>query len=92
MSALARAEQVTAPTMSKLVADLEVLGLVSKKADRDDKRGVRIEATAAGKAVMEEGRRRRLALLTKRVAGLTKAERAQLDGAAALMMRLGSSD
>ena len=92
LSALARAEQVTAPTMSKLVTDLEALGLVSKKTDRDDKRGVRIEATAAGKAVMEEGRRRRLALLTRRVAGLSKAERAQLDAAAALMLRLGNAD
>jgi DNA-binding MarR family transcriptional regulator len=89
LSSLARAEQVTAPTMSKLVADLEAEGLVAKRADRADKRGVRIEVTARGRALMEEGRRRRLALLTARLAKLSAAERAKLDEAAALMLRLG---
>jgi hypothetical protein len=37
---------------------------------------------------MEEGRRRRLALLASALAKLTRAERAQLDAAAALMLRL----
>lgn len=92
LSALARAEQVTAPTMSKLVADLEAEGLVAKRADRADKRGVRIEVTRKGRALMEEGRRRRLALLTRRLARLTAAERAALDRAARLMARLGSDD
>ena len=90
LSALARAEQVTAPTMSKLVADLEADGLVAKRVDRADKRGVRIEVTAKGRAIMEEGRRRRLALLTGKLAKLSRAERAQLDQAAALMLRIAA--
>ncbi|UPT61975.1 MAG: MarR family transcriptional regulator [Hyphomonadaceae bacterium JAD_PAG50586_4] len=57
LSALAKAEQVRAPTMSKLVADLEAEGLVAKGADKTDKRGVRIEVTAKGRALMEEGAR-----------------------------------
>jgi len=88
LSALARAEQVTAPTMSKLVADLEAEGLVAKRADREDRRGVRIEVTPKGRALMEEGRRRRLALLSARMAKLSRAERAQLDAAIDLMLRL----
>lgn len=88
LTSLARAEQVTAPTMSKLVADLEAEGLVAKRPDQTDRRGVRIEATAKGRAVMEEGRRRRLDLLRERVAKLTAAERMRLDEAAALMLRL----
>ena len=88
LSALARAEQVTPPTMSKLVADLETEGLVAKRADRADRRGVRIEVTPKGRALMEEGRRRRLALLASALAKLTRAERAQLDAAAALILRL----
>lgn len=88
LSALARAEQVTPPTMSKLVADLEAQGLVAKRADKTDKRGIRIEATTKGRALMEEGRRRRLAVLQARVAKLTRDERAQLHDAAALMLRL----
>jgi DNA-binding MarR family transcriptional regulator len=89
LSSLARAEQVTAPTMSKLVADLQAEGLVAKRADRADRRGVRIEVTPKGRALMAEGRRRRLALLTKRLAGLSPGERAKLSEAAALMLRLG---
>jgi DNA-binding MarR family transcriptional regulator len=88
LTGLARAEQVTAPTMSKLVADLEAEGLVAKRADRDDRRGVRIEVTPKGRAIMEEGRRRRLALITRGLARLSAAERAKLEEAAALLLRL----
>lgn len=90
LGALAKAEQVTAPTMSKLVGDLEAEGLVLKRADKDDRRGVRIEATAKGRAVMEEGRKRRLALLQKQIGALSRADRKILDQAADLMLRLGA--
>ncbi len=92
LTALARAEQVTAATMSKLVSDLEGDALVAKRADRDDKRGLRIEVTAKGRALMEEGRKRRLALLNTRLAKLTREERAQLAAAAALMMRVSEAE
>lgn len=92
LSALARAEQVTAPTMSKLVADLETEGLVAKRTDRNDKRGLRIEVTPKGRALMEEGRKRRLALLQARLAKLTRQERAELDDAASLMLRVAQAD
>lgn len=88
LKTLARAEQVTPATMSKLVSDLEAAGLVAKRIDRQDKRGVRIEVTAKGRTLMEEGRKRRLALLNKCIAKLTREERAQLAEASALMMRL----
>jgi DNA-binding MarR family transcriptional regulator len=91
LSALARAEQVTPATMSKLASDLEAEGLVAKRADREDKRGIRIEVTARGRALMEEGRRRRLVLLQKRVAKLSRDERALLDKAAAIMLKLSSN-
>ncbi len=91
LSALAKAEQVTSATMSKLVSDLEAEGLVAKRADREDKRGLRIEVTAKGRALMEEGRKRRLALLNKKLATFTRDERAQLADAAALMMRVVES-
>ena len=88
LTALARTEQVTAATMSKLVSDLEAAGLVAKRADREDKRGLRIEVTSKGRALMEEGRKRRLALLSKRLAKLTREDRAQLADASEIMMRL----
>ena len=88
LKTLARAEQVTPATMSKLVSDLEAAGLVAKRIDRADKRGVRIAVIAKGRILMEEGRKRRLALLNKCIAKLTREERAQLAEASALMMRL----
>lgn len=91
LKALARAEQVTAPTMSKLVAELESAGLVAKREDKADKRALRIEATAKGKALMRAGRARRLAMLRQRFAGFTAAELGTLDRAAALLQRASSS-
>ncbi|MBX3431572.1 MAG: winged helix DNA-binding protein [Hyphomonadaceae bacterium] len=88
LTSLARAEQVTLATMSKLVSDLEAEGLVAKRVDREDKRGLRIEVTAKGRALMEEGRKRRLARLNKLIAKLSREERAQLADAAEIMMRI----
>ncbi len=90
LSALARAEQVTPATMSKLVSDLEAEGLVAKRADSEDRRSVRIEVTVRGRALMEEGRKRRLALLQKRLAKLTRDDRILLDRAAEIMLKLSS--
>lgn len=92
LKALAAAEQVTPPTMSKLVVDLEAEGLAVKRADRADRRAVRIEATAKGKRLLEEGRRRRLAILRARLQALTPAELAALDRAADLMARLAAAE
>lgn len=87
LNTLARAEQVRAPTMSKLVADLEAEGLAIKRADKEDRRGVVIAVTPKGRALMEEGRGRRLALLRRRCATFSKAEIATLAAAAELMLR-----
>ncbi|HVV33505.1 MAG TPA: MarR family transcriptional regulator [Vitreimonas sp.] len=92
LTRLARAEQVTSPTMSKLVGDLEAEGLVAKRADREDKRGVRIEVTAKGKALFDAGRRARLTLLRGKLAKLPKEEREKLRAAAALMLRVAAAD
>lgn len=89
---LAAAEQVRAPTMSKLVAELEAEGLAAKRTDATDKRSVKIEVTAKGRALMEEGRRRRLALLRKRLSRFTAAELQVLDSAADLIARVAAPD
>ena len=92
LTGLARAEQVSAPTMSKLVADLEAEGLAAKRADKLDARGLRIEVTAKGRALMEEGRRKRLAILRKRLSAFSPAELKTLAEAAELMLRVSSDD
>jgi DNA-binding MarR family transcriptional regulator len=85
---LAAAEQVRAPTMSRLVAELEADGLATKTADADDRRVLRIAATAKGRALLEAGRERRLEVLTKQVEGLSVVERKLLARAAAILVRL----
>lgn len=85
---LAAAEQVRAPTMSRLVAELEADGLATKTEDADDRRVVRIAATAKGRALLEAGRERRLEVLTKQVEGLSAEERKVLARAAAILVRL----
>jgi len=91
LTALARNEQVTAATMSKLVADLEGEGLVAKRADPVDRRGVRVEATVKGRAILEAGRKRRLALLQEKLAKLPREQRALLADAAELMLNIAKS-
>ena len=92
LTQLAKAEQVTAPTMSNLVSGLEAQGLVAKRVDREDRRGLRIEVTAKGRALFDKGRSARLALLRDKLAKLPNAELEKLRGAAALMLRLAAED
>jgi DNA-binding MarR family transcriptional regulator len=87
---LAAAEQVRAPTMSRLVGELEADGLATKTEDAKDRRVVRIAATAKGRALLEAGRARRLEVLTAQIAGLSRVERQVLDQAAEILLRLNN--
>jgi DNA-binding MarR family transcriptional regulator len=81
LGALAAAEQVRPPTITKLVAALEADGLVEREADDTDRRVVRVKATARGTKLLQEGRRRRVAALTTSLAALSAADRAKLTAA-----------
>ncbi len=87
---LAAAEQVRAPTMSRLVVELAADGLATKTGDKDDRRVVRIAATAKGRALLEAGRARRLDVLTQQIAALSRDERRVLDRAAEILLRLNT--
>ena len=63
LSDLAAAEQVTLPTMSKLVATMERDGLVRRERDPGDGRVVRLHATAKARRMADRGRERRLEVL-----------------------------
>jgi len=56
---LARIEGIAAPGMTRLVADLEGRGLVSRTADPDDGRSQLIRLTSDGLAAVAEGRHAR---------------------------------
>ena len=56
IGALATAEGVTAPTMSRLVDGLERDGLVTREPDPTDARGVLVRATPKGSRTLYRGR------------------------------------
>ena len=85
LGALAAAEQVRPPTMTHLVRALERMGLVTRVADPDDKRIVRIAASRRGKALLEAGRARRVSVLSRQLRTLTKHDLAVLARAAELL-------
>lgn len=74
LRALAAAEQVKPPTMSRIVDALVADGLVTRAVPEEDRRSVRIAATQKGIAVMEQGRERRVAALMERLRGLADSE------------------
>lgn len=88
MGDLAEAEQVRAPTISRLVRDLVADGLVERLSDPGDRRVQRVVATARGRAVLDAGRRRRVAALAERLAALGEPERHRLAEAATLLESL----
>jgi DNA-binding MarR family transcriptional regulator len=62
---LADAEQVTSPTMTRIVDGLERAGLAKRSPHPEDGRAIVVRATAKGRRVMERGRRQRVDLLTE---------------------------
>ena len=78
LGALAAAEQVRPPTITKVVATLEKAGSSSARSDSDDRRVVRVRATARGAKLLQEGRQRRVAMLAASLRALSAADRAVL--------------
>lgn len=60
---LAAAEQVTSPTMTRIVDGLERAGLASRHPHPGDRRATVVRATRKGRTLMERGRRRRVELI-----------------------------
>ncbi|MFN2400147.1 MAG: MarR family winged helix-turn-helix transcriptional regulator [Gemmatimonadaceae bacterium] len=87
---LAHAEHVSAPTMTRLLAGMELDGLVKREGDRKDRRVVWIHATPKGARILREGRRRRVVALTKELAALNRAELDVLARASTLIERIAS--
>ena len=82
---LAAAEQVRPPTVTRLVRDLEASGLARVVPDPHDGRVRRVNATPAGRRVLQEGRRRRVERLAADLAALPASDRATLGRAVTLL-------
>ena len=87
MGALAEAEQVRRPTITRLVDGLERRGLVRRVNDRADGRVQLVAATAAGKRLLQKGRARRVERLMQGVVQLSVDDQRVLARAADLMER-----
>jgi len=70
------------------VAALEEQGLVEREPDAEDRRIVRVKATARGTRLLYDGRRRRVASLAESLGGLPAADRAALATAIPILERV----
>ena len=91
-SELAQRERVRRPTVTRLAARLEEMGLLARAADPADRRSSLLSVTPEGRALLETMRDRKDAYLASRLAGLDPEERAALDRAAAILERLLEDD
>ncbi len=92
LSELAADEQVSLPTMSRVVSGLQAGGLADRRKDREDRRAVTIEATLRGRQLMEAARQRRIEQLAVRLARLSTAEIDGLAAAADILEKLETID
>ena len=88
LGALAAAEQVAPPTVTKAIDKLEANGLVERIVDENDRRVCRVRVTGAGRRQIEANRSRRNAWLADQLAALTPDERERLAGAVDVLEQL----
>ena len=84
-SELAVRERVQRPTVTRVAARLEELGLVERAADPGDRRSALISVTPAGRELLAAARTRKDAFLSERLDALAPEDRATLERAAALL-------
>ena len=88
LGALASAEQVRPPTMTRVVQSLEGDGLVTRESVAGDARSMLIRATPRGVRLLNEGRTRRVKRLASDLAALGESELDLLARAAVLLERV----
>lgn len=87
LSQLAAAEQVKAPTMSRIAAGLKRAGLAKIETDAKDRRRIRVVATLKGERLLQQARTRRIQLLAQTIGSLRTTELDILLRAAELIER-----
>jgi DNA-binding MarR family transcriptional regulator len=81
IATLARRRRVRHQSMSAMIADFELRGLVTRSADPDDARGVLLQLTGAGTEMVHASRLRRSTVLLEAArTALTPSEREALAG------------
>ena len=90
LGALARAEQVSAPTMSRLVTALERDGLAVRKRHADDGRAIVVVASPKGRAILRQGRERRIGELAALLDDLAPSDLETLAEASLIVERVSA--
>jgi DNA-binding MarR family transcriptional regulator len=88
VGALAAAEQVRSPTMTRIVTSLETARLVTRAPHPSDARSTLVNATDAGRELLHSGRRRRVSVLEARIRELSPSEREALERALGALERV----
>jgi DNA-binding MarR family transcriptional regulator len=91
-SELAERERIKRPTATRIVANLERLGLVTRTQDPADGRAWLVATTPEGRELLRRLRTRKNAYLAKRLRDLDPDEVATLERAAAILERLLEQD
>lgn len=89
---LAAIEQVQPPTMTRIIARLEELGLVQRTTDAADRRVAHVAVSGNGARFVARSRTRKDAFLAARLSKLTDTERRTLAAAIPLLERLAGGD
>jgi DNA-binding MarR family transcriptional regulator len=88
---LAAHEKVQPPSMTKILARLEVMGYVTREPDPDDRRQVTVRPAPSGLALLADDRRRRDAWIAQRLRSLGSEELAALRAALPVIEKLSRS-
>jgi DNA-binding MarR family transcriptional regulator len=81
LAELAQIEMVSAPSITRVVAELETRGLVGRSADPDDGRAFLIQVTDAGRAAVADARAARTKVVAQLLTELTPTEVAAIEAA-----------
>jgi DNA-binding MarR family transcriptional regulator len=89
---LAAAERIQPPTITRIVAKLEELGLVAREGHPTDRRASHVRLTRKGQALLDRTRTLRTAYLARRLGSLTAEDRRTLERAVEVLRRLVEED
>jgi len=91
IGALASAEQVAGPTMTRIVDGLVAADLAERRPDPADGRAVVVTATATGEGLMRAAARRRIAAIAAAIDSLPRADQRRLAEAAGLLDQIAAT-
>lgn len=87
-SALAQLEEVKRPTIARTIAELQAMGLISRRKDPTDGRSVSLVATKQGHALFDAGQQRRLRPLAEALRSVSEADRQRIEDAVIVLERI----